>query len=135
MEPKELRIGNLVRCIAHLPIGFNSHKLIFAKVKEIRYNYIDSNMGTHKYSDIGPINLTENILLKSKFNILNEDSESSRLYSYHDFILISNEDGFGFETGTDDNVLIRNLRIKYVHELQNIYYDLSGSELDIILAS
>lgn len=72
-----------------------------------------------------PIELTEEILLKCGFK------ENKFSYVYEDDTRVSvyvNDDFFFCQI---DNVVINN--IKHLHQLQNLYYCLAGTELEIEL--
>lgn len=119
MKVQELRIGNIIwrPCCCD-------------EVLEIRENGIigiDSLRGLIPYSEIEPIPITDELLLKNGFEqcgyifktIFIEMYEVSNGWHLH----IDNE---RFET-------VLSTTIKYVHQLQNAYYIATGKELEIKL--
>ena len=109
MEKKELRIGNLVSW----GLGVHEWEL---------YNYNDHDLDYAK-----PIPLTEEWLLKfgfdeitPKYYVLNIDENNSFTY-YYTF-------SGGFWHFEFEGISIK---IKYVHQLQNLYFALTGEELTI----
>lgn len=75
-------------------------------------------------SDMQPIPLKEELLYKCGFR---KDNNSGKFHAAHIEICFSNGESFGM-TG---NAPIYNL--KCLHHLQNIYYDLTGIELEVKL--
>ena len=109
IKANELRIGNWVRDSD----GFN-------KVIHIEESFFYTEMFKNTFADIKPIPLTEEILLKCGFEKLglikyelNGVALNIKWSSY--FI-------HRFET-----------EIKYLHQLQNLYFALKGEELEINL--
>ncbi|MDR2009471.1 MAG: hypothetical protein LBQ22_03210 [Bacteroidales bacterium] len=133
MRPRELRIGNIVKCTGHLPIGFNSHKSLFTEIRELRYESVETAVGFYKYSNIVPVELDEEILLKCEFEHEKNDTENSIFYSKSDFVVYKTDEGFGIDFGEKEWDFFRKFRIKYLHELQNIYFDFTGRELYVNL--
>ena len=105
MEANELRVGNLV---------LDKFEKTF-KVKEIHYN-----KKTKRY----PIQLTGEWLLKFGFEKY-EENESTDWYKREKFKvkLLKEKDIF--------ILAINRLHIKHVHQLQNLYFALTGEELTI----
>ncbi len=120
VDKAELRIGNFVRGIVV------SDKYLI--VTEITNNGVHSLDGSFlDFETIEPIALTDEILIKSGFIY-------GRKYCFDDFY-----DFKKVEKDNDEEVWLfirnnENLRyIKYVHQAQNLFYNLSGEELQIIL--
>lgn len=113
MEKNELRIGNYVR-------DMHSSNSFFGKVKALnatRCFYGDFNCG---YNDLRPIPLTPEILgncgfrkdgltYKSKITLKQFFGENGKHFL------------FGYENA--------NIDIFYLHQLQNLYFALTGEEL------
>ena len=128
MKANELRIGNLV---------YNSHGDIHAIgcncFHRFRYPSMDGNPSGFK-----PIPLTEEILLKCGFSCT-EESGTSKGFSIgenivtYDYLVyltwLKRIDG----KGLDPYPFYRNGRhiVKYLHQLQNLYYALTGEELEV----
>jgi len=108
MDAKELRIGNYV-CDAKLKIGIKFTSL-----------YGLCNVET-KPDDFKPIPLTEDWLLRLGFTKIGVNYELGK-----SFELYSNVNG-----GLHFRYDYRRTQIEHVHQLQNLYFSLSGEELTI----
>lgn len=131
MKANELRIGNLVT--VNNPEYHPKLKGVILRVTSISPNSDDYSVGLEHinqkpntyyetYSQfirfIEPIQLTEEWLVKFGFDkAVNGWWSSDEIFSYRDGY-------FGF--GVD-----RHTKIQYVHELQNLYFALTGEELTI----
>jgi hypothetical protein len=128
MKANELRIGNLL---------LDNDKII-CEVKEIRENYILTNsLDNFKtlVAQIGlyePIPLTEEWLLKFEFSTTTENS-AGKTYSYVRNGIFSSDLSFTYWTTTKEKGKFYrgDLEIKHVHQLQNIYFSLTGEELTV----
>lgn len=114
MKASELRIGNLVSN------GINHYAV------DINMLY---DLATLEHYPIEPIPLTPEILDKCGFeknNIGHNDFDIIALYAKEEFEIIQYSDGFGWDTGlgkiSDTN---------YIHQLQNLFYCLTGEELKV----
>jgi hypothetical protein len=138
MKANELRLGNWVK--VHDPIfGVNTYK-----VATIRDNGIItlSDKISCLVSNIEPIELTEEVLVKIGFEI---KSKFKTFTSYEIGIRLSDsfvriEYTLFDDCGTtleiiqfNDHNEFRNGNIKYLHELQNAYYCLTNEELEVEL--
>jgi len=132
VDAKELRIGNIIKCIgAYSSLYFNGQH-IYSEILEIRNNIVETTISTHKYRDILPIELQEDILLKCGGKKISpteisfyEDSSESLL-----FTVINNNGTFYLK---DQNNHIVNIPVKTVHHFQNLYFYLFGKEIKIEL--
>jgi hypothetical protein len=120
---KELRIGNLVTLDGFVqPIQvINAYKghLCFANAMGNFENDSDDK-------SIQPIALTDEILLKCGF-------DSGILKAGNLFLQQFDDDkGFVFITGDADDPL-NDKPVQYLHQLQNLYFALTGEELNIEL--
>lgn len=128
IQPKELRIGNLL----------NHSELGIVEVIGIGKDYIHViyNGETH-YENIrsfSTITLTEEILLKFGFNEvederwcdMHEEFEECNYYYLSMFKIYYNPETDKFE---DDSLSHFDVNLKYVHQLQNINFALTGKEL------
>lgn len=130
LETKELRIGNLIyddfnevhRVERIESNDFNTYngdgdaKVIFSK--------IIGKKGFYQCDEVSPIPLTEKWLLT--FNSKKIISEYPNSYSLNFFNIVYFKN--------DSRVLINGIAIvtvKYVHELQNLYFALTGEELEL----
>ena len=110
-QPQELRIGNYVEYNGEI-IKLDGSLLCCYIQNELEF-------------PLNPIPLTEEILLKFGFE---EKSKSKNFYLGNFRFHISkpaNYDGFIFCDGYD----VITDKIKYVHQLQNLYFALTGEEL------
>ena len=120
MDAKELRIGNLVE-------SYHGGKPVM--VKELKYHYKHLTIFTEPDS-IGsvngmvlPIPLTEEWLLKFGFEKGKQNIDRNVFY------LERIQYGNGLVM-FKDNLL--DTRIEHVHTLQNLYFALTGEELEIV---
>jgi hypothetical protein len=67
MKANELRIGNLVDCIK------KRHNEKFIEIESITFDKVNVNFREYKLSDLKPIPLTEEILLKAGFKYQDRD--------------------------------------------------------------
>lgn len=134
MEAKELRIGNFVN-YTHVDSEGSLSSIVC--VNQISDDWVlDETQSTLMMSELKPIPLTEEWLKKCGF----DNSEYKKGYigidvRYTDFVLaypkthIEHSEFFcwTFEQGK----LQMFKEIKYVHQLQNLYFALTGEELTI----
>lgn len=132
IDKREIRIGNTIRCMHHLPVGYTAPHLIHVDIIEIREYTIETNNGFYKYDDIGPVPLTEEILLKSGVKKI---TDTGYIYSKSDensvdIYLIKEMNSFFLSTekGGKYSIAIENL-----HQLQNLIFASTGKELIINL--
>lgn len=117
MKSTELRIGN---CALH-PDGF----IIKCYLHEITCQCkFENNIGD--YLPFKPIPLTEEILLKCGFR-----KSKSGMYLFDKFSFDLSDFEFGVES--DYYYLTISENLKYLHQLQNLYFALTGQELEINL--
>lgn len=115
MEAKELRVGNI--------IGFiNSHHIVLPN------DIVDCHNGLWNNVDTYPIKLTEELLLsfgfeESEYGFFNIDIPK-KYKAKISFSRTMNcqvcQSGLGF-----------NVCVQFVHQLQNLYFSLTGMELTI----
>jgi hypothetical protein len=109
MEANELRIGNL------LNIGEEINKLELVDFVDI---YEHKTLFHYQ-----PIPLTDEWLIKFGFENIDTNENGGDNYWYldrNDFMLDRNLQNLQMKTGFD---------LKYVHQLQNLYFVLTGEEL------
>ena len=144
MEAKELRIGNYVLTAVpgqQIPIpAFKAQVQAISLFGEVSflYNPTDCTGFEMHRNHIAGIPLTEEILLKAGFYkaqyltdvFIISPLDKSGLYFYFDK---------NFEGADDENIIgdydeCVHIRLpKYVHQLQNLYFALTGEELEINL--
>jgi len=130
IDIKELRKGNLVRCLSHLPIGYHPSYLPITEIFEIKEGYVETSGGSHRYRDIAPVPLTEEILL-----------EAGGVASENNTILFTEEEApfsLSFQKDIDKFYLLVNgerhsVGIDSVHYFQNVYFFLKGKDIDMKL--
>lgn len=118
MKASELRIGNIIfskqdQCERTVGLIGQSNELSYSRENT---SACDSNGGI---CDATPIQLTEEWMEKFGFtyNDLNGDSGH---WQKLPFELLQGEDGFSYKYYTE---------VKSVHQLQNLYFALTGEEL------
>lgn len=119
MEPQELRIDNFFKVQAYYEDQSTISRLAKINKKQVHIDgkWIDLNA-------LIPISITEDILLQSGFTHFLWLQDSSVFECDH------------FKCTLDDNGVnlfcdnLKNLKpVKYLHEFQNLYFDLTGEEL------
>lgn len=99
------------------------------KANELRTgNYVYDTLGKvntyivkEPHNQVKPIPLTEEWLLKFGF-------ERSGLYNVKDEVYVYDEYGLT-DTGFEYRFNYTQIKLKYVHQLQNLYFALTGKEL------
>jgi hypothetical protein len=125
IKSNDLRIGNWVYYThtAKCPM----------QVIGLRNNWVSLDFAEKREDEVNPIPLTEKLLERLKFKeyigTISSDLNLS-VYIKNKF-LIGLTDEFWLLNQCDNNYYIR--KIKYVHELQNAYYVITGKELNIKL--
>ncbi len=146
LSAKELRIENLILVDWNNEIkGFDEYSPDFkeTQVSEIHRKYIQDNHG-EGYSfkeDIKPIPLTEDWLFKCGF-VIDPDFYHSQVKlwqsnsGFNYLTLNKNDYGYesclGFSPPQDENIrILIDECLKYVHQLQNLFFALTSQELEI----
>lgn len=144
MNIRELRIGNWVNCITN--IGIKVGKICMLQDIMISADVLDGNNNRKCYGYIGeiqdgeidfiePIELTEQMLLDNGFEYVGEHEFDKRrcfLYGRGDCVIIyctPNHTDFRM-TIRKGNTEISEIPCLYLHELQNLYYEINKKELD-----
>lgn len=130
MKNNELRIGNYVQ---HKGVivkveQITKHKIGYHKYKEKR------TMQYLRYSEIEPIEITEDLLLKKGFEkIFDRVFPQERFVYDDDEVLLrqSYHDDSWYATIVCLGVFSVNKSIKYIHELQNAYFVINNKELKL----
>lgn len=116
MDAKSLRLGNwvLVENDYEEVVGINKYE-ITCRLDETSHGVNQS------IKDIKPITLTEEWLIRFGFKLTNQirDEKVYSINGYMDVYVMNNK--FSFEPTSTF--------IKYVHQLQNIYFSLNEKEL------
>lgn len=139
MKASELRIGNLVYLkleiagesfICAYPVAsINCDATLRLTSDNIEHeNYSGGTIGCYAIKRIQPIPLTEEWLVK--FGFVKKSHSECFLYEGDSFTL--EEIGVGvFEYNLMDNDFSKLSPIIYVHQLQNLYFALTGTELTL----
>lgn len=130
IQANELRIGNYVNEYYWNNIK-NCYSLELIKIKGIYETHIVCNEeDAYNLSELKPIPLTEEILFKCGFVEEYEDEEDNSYFvnSSVEIMKVLFKQEFFLEN--IDNI---SLKIKYLHQLQNLYFALIGKELEINL--
>jgi hypothetical protein len=135
IQAKDLRIGNWVNCDAEAgTLPYRVDEIYTTTVFCDSEVYLSS---AFKYKDVSGIPLTEELLLKMGFV---RSSSKSPLWSMGNTMLIwfteyesdMLDNYFEFRFGiTDSYKAHRNVRLDYVHQLQNLTFILTGQELTL----
>lgn len=115
MEAKELRIGNYVSIVPH-----TESDTLQLNEKEFEQLYLFKN-----WDRINPIKLTEERLIKFGFEKRKDSCFKFGGYE-HTISLHKNADKYRVEIVTQSIAYI-----EYVHQLQNLYFALTGEELEL----
>lgn len=124
MKANELRIGNLVSAIHP---RYHEKEIVVESISGT--DSINVDFRSYSLDEIEPIPLTEDWLLKFGFN------KDAPYYLKHPLIvgLLANEKDVNYcESEDSEDVLqLSKVELKYVHQLQNLYFALAGKELSI----
>lgn len=133
MKASELRIGNLVY------VTDNLTNLVFKEITPINIHNLMHLTGWDKSPidiEFEPIPLTEEILLKLGFKNIDKGGNDFITYtdSEHNYYLqidVRKNDGkyLILDNSFDDLRAFSMVDIEYVHQLQNLYFALTGEEL------
>ena len=131
MKANELRIGNLV----FVTRSFNTSEKQ-AKVKEINLHYLNMVLKWNNNNYITSIILTKEwlLMLGFKYNRINNFGKeySKTMDDGFIFYIELRCDYVCYITGENNNGEWEILaKIQYVHQLQNIYFALTGKELNL----
>jgi hypothetical protein len=121
LQSKDLRIGNLVKSV----ITNQDYKMDTWGLRVIEDgNYQNSyNTETRVFN---PITITEEWLLK--FGFLKDFSGIYRFWKFECYDYLKDEDCIRIYFGGDED---NPIEITYIHELQNLYFALTGEELEL----
>ncbi len=134
IQAKELRQGNLVHLILrngkiHLPetsLFLVIQELMLFKVSYLFHGENPANAQTLMevtYADLSPIPLTEEILLKCGFKKIEPEGWYRKVTEREASMELFNGSPFHYADGNFSP------DINYLHQLQNLYYSLTGEEL------
>jgi len=121
IQSNELRIGDYVK--VYLGVNYLGADYKVHKIENFYENGVHIGFGKcFKFSEIEPITITEEWLVKFGF----ENHENYFWYKKEN--IFSNMLSVGIQNKDGVITIIEN--IKYLHQLQNLYFALTGKELD-----
>lgn len=136
MEANELRLGNWI-----FQNGIDySHETPFVDKEDAQPIRVDLTVlaaiinfdGTRKYFTYDPIPLTPEILEKAGFEDISSDSQN--IYAHGGFVL-KNEGNYKSWIFHVNNQVVNYNSITGLHQLQNLYFALTGTELEVKLTT
>lgn len=134
MKAEELRIGNWV----YNSTTRNNMQVYPMMIPQL-YN-IEKEYGSLKDSNIKPISLSEEILVKCGFTKVTLDSNNPEEGHYYSLRLLDDKYCDISLVGGDKNGIFEvylfpyeNIRFQYLHQLQNLFHALTGKELEVKL--
>lgn len=123
MKATELRIGNLVK----LPTSDNSEYPYII----VASDYCECCNTGIEITSMRPLPLTEEWLVRLGFVGEQTDPEYNRYYNKGDYIVEIPFDNSAMTLSNVSEDLWIPTNIQYVHQLQNLYFALTGEELTI----
>lgn len=126
VQATELRIGNWVRRL-------NETNLLKVEMIDssgnIKFFGLDEHLFDLEESGIKPVSLTTEILYNSGFEVYHDNPRLEFFYvnkaGYYPFFIYSDREGNFYHN--------ENLELKYLHQLQNLFFALTGNELPVSL--
>jgi hypothetical protein len=130
IEARELRIGNFVDCERPL------YDEKFITVESVSFDSINLNFREYELEKLQPIPLTEEWLLKFGFELETDDGDVKyyEIQRFWYYVIFDHGDvRLDIKTGKNitHTVFYMDERFQYVHQLQNLYFALTGEELTI----
>ena len=131
MKAQDLRVGNIIE----------NGTVIAVHRKYVCVENGDGAMYTAIGDDVLPVALSDEWLKRCGFKIIKENGFSCEDYyksdvgfSYKDFLISKSGDAFFLWIEIDDySYSYPSCEIKYLHQLQNLYFAMEGEELQIII--
>lgn len=129
IKPNELRLGNYVAVKNH-------GEEVIGKVFAINENLISVDGGNNNYDYhlLEPIPLSEEILLKCGFEkeIIPRAFGVHNIY-YDKIIAIHEIETFEWRVYDESDEYAINVELKSIHQLMNLYFSITGKELEVKL--
>jgi len=137
INAKELRIGNNIFYPDRDNQGYPKKIGVVTQISD-NFVWVDGNISnSYNLLTIHPVSLTENILLKCGFETKDDWWFNIHIFEFST-LAISIKEKYGEITWSPPHDK-RNFKVleypflQYVHQLQNIYYSLTGKELEVKL--
>ena len=127
LKANELRIGNYYMFADYEGIVYRS----IQEIKHNQFGLIGDCDGTN-FEICKPIPLTQEWLSKFGFTIKDTQYAYLNLPNKGAYIYI-NHNGTGIALENDEFELSYPIELKYVHQLQNLYFALTGEELVVVV--
>ena len=136
MKAKELRIGNIIGA-TYTDYDDGSKKYDVCKVVTLdsvgaaEYPiWVEGKANIENYDSFYPIEIDEEWLIKLGFKKINLTFHKDEHFAITEIItLADNKKSYGFPS---EDLFIRDVEIKYVHQLQNLYFAITGEELQLV---
>ena len=122
MQAKELKLGNYCYCQDEINVIYGITKEGFVQYEK------DNNVYYCGIDELKPIELTEEILLKCGFDVNIDIYYLPKMNGYFKKPFKEAEH-FLYKSNSSDKLS----SVKHLHQLQNLYYALTGEELEINL--
>ena len=119
MKANELRVGNLYNYLIFDPLDERKEWLELTKADGDDIAWLEKNPDDPNYQ---PITLTEEWLLKFGAIVYDFDHQPNQ-YRISERLFVT-RDGHFYDYGA-------NVKLLYIHQLQNLYFALTGEELTI----
>jgi hypothetical protein len=125
MKESELRIGNYIKT------EFGTSKVRGTAKEAVWLNSLGGPIRLDGFLGIQPVELTKDILLKCGFeDAIDADNDEYFIFNnlklyWYEFAL-NTCNGFYFRNDVNGD-----LKIKHLHQLQNLYFALTGNELSV----
>lgn len=131
IQVKELRIGNHVTYVTDEDI--RTHDVITGIMQDCVL-LAGSEGKKQPLNNVEPVALTREVLKSSGFQFTNDDwYECAIKYGKLNFNLKYEVCSISDNDYTNECILTEYNSVKYLHQLENIYFSLTGKELEIIL--
>lgn len=136
MKITELRIGNyiLIEGVPQRITGFipdDNHTNLLEGTPSVVFEHFKYKRDYEtEFTECNPIPLTEEWLLKFGFEKDGYNDHKSYYYTLNGFKL-NVDDGYLFLDNPNQLAEAKSIKIKHVHQLQNLYFALTGKELEV----
>jgi hypothetical protein len=134
IQPQELRLGNWI------VIGGKPAQVTCVSTEGVSADSNTTSYCFEKFEDIHPIALTAELLEKAGFENITPEYDNGIVHTFKKYLLIIrftwDEDGTLFTARTaslENGMRNYSIILTSLHQLQNLYFALTGKELEINL--
>lgn len=127
MEANELRIGNWVHQFTKIDA---SNSADFTKDVLVSMETLHIIKGNNSFFGYEPIPLTEEWLVR--FGLIDIEGIINKSFPFGEYVKTSSFGGISINYQTNSIQIMPKIEIKHVHQLQNLYFALTGEELTIL---